>query len=105
MKTRLSSLVIVLALVGGACAASGEPDDYDEAVRTNFIEACVASGEQTQQLEEALTSTCSCAYDEFVATVPYDEFKAFDDTLRDDIDAAFPEEYQAIFADCIRASA
>ncbi len=105
MKTRLSSLVIVLALLGGACAASGEPDDYDEAVRDNFIEACVASGEQTQQLEAALQSTCSCAYDEFVANVPYDEFKAFDDTLREDIDTPFPEEYAKFFADCIRESA
>jgi hypothetical protein len=40
-----------------------------------------------------------------VATVPYDEFKAFDNTLRDNIDAQFPEEYQKIFADCIRAAA
>ncbi len=105
MKNRLSSLVIVLTLLGGACAASGEPDDYDEAVRDNFIEACVASGEQTQQLEAALMSTCTCAYDKFEADVPYDEFKAFDNALREDIDTPFPEEYTEFFADCIRESA
>lgn len=94
-----------MALFGAACAGSGEPDNYDDAVRENFIEACTGSGEQSGFTLDALQSACTCAYDEFEANVPYVEFKDFDDDLRGDLDTQFPAEYETIFADCIRAAA
>lgn len=95
-------------VVVAGCAGSGEPDDYDDTVQSNFIEACVASGEQNNQQEAALQSICECAYAVFSDPddgIAYEDFKSFDDELRNDIDTAFPDAYAAVFADCIRGAA
>jgi len=103
VKKRLALALIPFILVVSACAGSGAPSDYDEAVRTNFIEACTTQGEASNDPAE-LPAICECSYEGLINTVPYPTFKEFDDSLRDDPNTAFPEAISSIFANCLRDS-
>jgi len=103
VRTRLLVVISSLAFVAAACAGSGNPEDYDQTVQDNFIEGCVASGsDDDTEAQAGLVAVCECAYAEISTTISYAEFKEFDDTLRENIDAAFPDQFSQIFADCIR---
>jgi hypothetical protein len=85
-KTILLSLVIFLT--ASACAGSGEPDDYDDVIETNFTEACTDAndrGEGEPSIDNVV-EYCGCVYDAYEKDVPYEQFKAEDDQLRDGVE-------------------
>jgi len=64
--------LVVFAAVLGAIIVMRQPDEpsghtYDDQDRAAFLESCAAGGEDTR-------STCACAYDKIVQTVPYDRY-------------------------------
>jgi len=64
--------VVVFAAVLGAIIVMRQPDEpsghtYDDQDRAAFMASCAAGGEDTR-------STCACAYDKIVQTVPYDRY-------------------------------
>jgi len=79
-KTILLSLVIFLA--ASACAGSGEPDDYEDVIETNFTESCREAndrGEGEPSIDN-IVEYCGCVYDAYEQDVPYEQFKAEDDS-------------------------
>ncbi len=71
-------------LAGAAIAGCGGGDDngggggddgYPAAARTNFVESC-------DKQPNASRSVCECALEELEKTLPYEDFKAADDAIR-----------------------
>ncbi len=93
--TRTILLLVALAAVLAGCAGSGEPDDYDDVVETNFMEACVEANERGEG-EPALPDGdaedyCGCVYSGYEENIPYEQFKAEDDQLRKDVESGLIE--------------
>lgn len=101
--------ILASGLLAG-CAQSNAPSGYDDATRTNFIDACTGKGtDQPGSSEE----TCVCVYEWISVNVPFDsktqasagnyagpDFMDLDKTLRDDPEK-FPEEIAtALAAEC-----
>ena len=70
----------VLALLGlvaltGCGVPSNAPSAYDEQVEANFLLGCTGDVPETDGSTTTLASDdqCGCAYDVFVAMVPYDD--------------------------------
>jgi hypothetical protein len=73
-------LVAVLVLAG--CSQNLGPKNYNEEVRTNYMENCVKGA--TDKLGEAGAATyCKCTYDAISGTISFDRFKDFEKDLRE----------------------
>ena len=59
-----------------ACGGGGEDDGYGPAERSDFVEACTATG-------VASAEACGCFYDRLAERVPRDRFEELDEQLRD----------------------
>ena len=70
----LLGLLAAGALVG--CGGGDEDEGYPAEARTNFVRSCDAQPNASKQV-------CECALDELERTVPYKEFKAADDAIRE----------------------
>jgi hypothetical protein len=89
--------LLVLA-TGCASVPSNTPEAYTDTnadgtviVEANYLSACEESGETS--------SNCQCYYDAIVETIPFDEFKDFEQQVEDD-PADIPGDYQDIVDDC-----
>jgi hypothetical protein len=84
-------------------SAAADASGYTEAVESAFVQSCTAgSGEPA----------CQCAWDTIVEQIPFDEFAAMDQALRDDpelqsdpeaLAAAYPE-LVTIMTDCVAST-
>ena len=96
---RLRHLLLGL-LATGAIAGCGSEDEgaarYPEQARTEFVEACDAQ-------PNAARSVCECALEELERTMPYEEFKAADEAIREgeEADAASAEKLTASVEACV----
>lgn len=86
---RFAPLVIGAAAVAGCSVPSNAPDGYDDQVQASFVMGCTGDVPETDGTTTTLasTSSCECAYDVFVAQVPYD-----DDARDDEAYAGYPAE-------------
>jgi len=72
----LLALVAAAAVVLAACSVpSNAPTAYDDAVRANFVTGCVGDIPETNNTTTTLAASdyCSCAYEVFVAQVPFND--------------------------------
>lgn len=80
----------VLALGGlllAGCGGSGEPEEYNATVEENYVKGCeISIDESNPQISDAI-AVCQCAYEKIVRGVDFEDFKALDDDLREDIEA------------------
>ena len=73
-RWHLLALVAVAALVATACnVPSNDASDYNDAVRANFIDGCTGNIPETGGTTTSLAPVnfCQCAYEVFVASVPF----------------------------------
>jgi hypothetical protein len=103
----------IIALVGAsllfASACSGDDDDsagavsgddYGPELEASFLETCVPAAAGAPDPE----GMCQCAYDKIVDTVPFAEFKAYDEALREDSTATPPDGLNAAVTECATAA-
>jgi hypothetical protein len=109
-KTRRSRLVALsctglLALAAVGCTnPSNTPEAYGETnadgvdiVRANFLEGCVAAGDEAGI---GNSSDCECQYDAIVEEIPFEEFQEIEDQLKDD-PTDLPDRYIDIADRCV----
>ena len=98
---RIHSLLIVLVLVATACAGSGEPDDYDtqtidvdgrevSLIEHNFVNSCVEANSGAPDIGDP-AEFCECAYLTIKNEVSFEQFRDWDDAIRDDVENPPPE--------------
>ena len=102
-RTSLLAFIVIAMVLLGACAGSGDPDEYGDVTRDNFVEACEAVG--AEELADAVSAVCQCSYQRIVVEIPFEDFTNLDDDLRSDINAEFPPEVSDLIAGCIRSEA
>lgn len=97
------SVVVLIAAVAIAAAVRPRPQsDYDEAVRTRFVDACSAQG------GDGVRDTCECFYGKVAETIPFDRFELLDETLAIQTSSAqpgqplqMPEDVTALLQECV----
>jgi len=85
MRRPLILLLFLIALFATACASEGLPNSYgdqDARAERQFIEACEASLEGTDQAD--LGEYCQCAFYTVASTLSFAEFIELDNKLKDD---------------------
>jgi hypothetical protein len=84
----IAGMLAAAALVVSACGVpSNSPEAYNETVKANFMEGCTGDLLETGGTTTSLAQPnyCTCAYEVFVAQVPYND----DDRVRY---SGYPEE-------------
>lgn len=87
----VASAVVAVLLTGCASVPSNTPTDYDDVTQANYLAACEAAGRSA--------SDCQCYYDGIVENVAFEDFKDFEDQVKDD-PTAVPGAYEDIVDDC-----
>jgi hypothetical protein len=82
---------LALVLTGCATVPSNTPDDYGQVTEDNYLSACEEAGESS--------ADCQCLYDGIVDTVPFNDFKDFEDRVKED-PTDVPGAYQDIVDGC-----
>lgn len=85
MRRPLILVLFVLALFASACASEGLPDSYtdqDARAERQFVEACKASLEGTDQAD--IDEYCQCAFYAIASDLTYAEFIDLDNRLKED---------------------
>lgn len=78
-------MMFLLALFASACASEGLPNSYsdqDSRAENQFVEACKASLEGTDQAD--VDDYCQCAFFTVASTLSFAEFIELDNKLKDD---------------------
>lgn len=106
MRRMLIALVGASLLFAGACGGDDDDDagavtgdDYSPELEASFLETCVPAAAGAADPE----GMCQCAYDKIVETVPFDEFKAYDEALREDPSATPPDGLVDATTECATA--
>ena len=101
MKRPAALVVIALAFAAAACG--GGEEEYSPEVESNFMEECVKGAAEVgagAQVEAETREYCSCSYDKVEATVPFEEFAAYDERAREDENTPLPPKFAAIVESC-----
>jgi len=85
---RLLPIIVGAVLLAGCNVPSNAPEAYDEQVERDFLIGCTGGLGEVDGTTTTLArpDDCQCAYDVFVATVPYD-----DEARADPAFAGYPE--------------
>jgi len=78
-------MMFLIALFASACASEGLPNSYadqDKRAENQFVEACKASLDGTDQAD--VDEYCQCAFFTIAANKSFAEFIELDDKLKDD---------------------
>lgn len=105
---RVLPLLFVVALFGAGCTDGGEPDDYDtqtievdgetvSLVEYNFVNSCEESNEGARGIDD-VSAYCECAYLTVKTQTPFEQFRSWDDAMRDDPENP-PPEFAALIGD------
>ena len=97
MRRMLIALAGATLLLASACG--GDDDEgYTDEMRSTFMSQCTGgAGSDAEDM-------CGCTYDALVETMPFEDFKEYDDAVRDDPSAALPAEVTAAMTDCATAA-
>lgn len=81
-RTPLIVAAVAVLALAGCTVPSNAPTAYDDAVKANFVQGCVGDIPETGGTTTTLAPAdfCACAYDVFVAQVPFN----------DDVRGSFP---------------
>jgi hypothetical protein len=106
-------VIILVSMSGGDENGGGSTDDTSSDTSGSDFGSPGGESGYTAEVEEAFMgectgagaeqSACECAYDEVVATVPYDRFVEIEQELADDPNAE-PEELTNIISACLEGS-
>lgn len=100
---RRGALTLLAATAVAGCGGGddnggggGGDDGYPTAARTNFVESC-------DKQPNASRSVCQCALEELEKTLPYEDFKAADEAIRngDQPDKAASDKLTAAVRGCV----
>jgi hypothetical protein len=71
----LAVAATAVVVAAGCTVPSNNPESYGDAVRANFISGCTGDIPETNATTTSLASGdfCSCAYEVFVDTMPYND--------------------------------
>ena len=107
MRRTLIALVGASLLFAGACSGDDDDsagavsgDDYSPELEASFLETCVPAAAGAPDPE----GMCQCAYDKIVDTVPFADFKAYDEALREDPSATPPAGLVDATTECATAA-
>ena len=97
MSVRLGVASFCLLVVFTAACGSEEPSVYGDDHRDAFLAACTDT--DTDDLYQQ--RICRCAYDEAVASIPFERFEEINDELADADEPVLPEDVLDVLARCI----
>ncbi|HEY8545270.1 MAG TPA: hypothetical protein VIL36_09490 [Acidimicrobiales bacterium] len=98
MRSKLIALAGATLFLAAACGGDDEPSGYNDEVRNNFMSECTAgAGDSARDM-------CECTYDAITANLDFEEFKAYDEALREDPSAEIPVELENAMTECATAS-
>jgi hypothetical protein len=98
----LIALVGASLLFAGACGGDdddgdlGSADGYNAELEASFMSQCAPAAAGAPDPD----GMCQCAYDKIVETIPFEEFQAYDEALREDPNAPAPEGLQESITEC-----
>ena len=78
-----------------ACGDDGR-DDYDDATREAFMEACIED-----DTDPDLIDVCECTYETVVEELPFERYRTIERRLAEG-QSDLPDDYSQIVVDCIR---
>lgn len=95
-RVRLVAGLVAICSWGAACGAE-EPAEYGDDNREAFLAACTdADGDGLYQQR-----VCRCAYDEAVATIPFERFREINDEFSLADEPVLPDDLLDVLAACI----
>lgn len=97
MRRMLIALAGATLLLASACGGNDD-EGYTDEMRSTFLSQCTAGA------GDSAADMCGCTYDALVETMPFEDFKAYDDAVRDDPSTALPAEVTDAMTDCATAS-
>jgi hypothetical protein len=84
--------------LASACGGDDEPTAYTDEMRSDFMSQC------TTGAGDGAEDMCKCTYDALVETMPFEDFKAYDEAISDDPATALPAEVTEAMTECATAS-
>jgi len=98
VRSKLIALAGATLLLASACGGGDDEEGYTDEMRSDFVSQCTAGvGDEAGDM-------CTCTYDALVETMPFEEFKAYDEAIRDDPSIALPADVTEAMTDCATAS-
>jgi len=95
VRRKLIALAGATLFLAGACGGDDEPSSYNDDVKDDFMSQCVAgAGDEARDV-------CQCTYDALVDNMPFEEFKEYDEKLRDDPSTPLPAEVTDAMTACV----
>lgn len=98
MRRKLIALAGATLFLAGACGGDDEPTGYTDEMRSDFMSQCTAG------VGEDAGDMCECTYDALTENMPFEEFRDYDEALRDDPSAPMPAEVTDAMTECATAS-
>jgi len=95
-RTSLAYLATLGAVLAATACGSGGSSGYDAGVRSRFVTACT-------QTSSGLETACEAAYDCIKQRVPFADFAAADDAVREG--RAVDPKTARVLAQCVAQSA
>ncbi len=93
LKRRIGAIVVLVGvvLIAAACSSSGFPTSYEDQlndegvsnVEQNWMEQCQVKADEL--MGDNANTVCACSYSRIKAQIPFDDFIAMDDRLREDV--------------------
>jgi hypothetical protein len=102
VRRMLIALVGASLLFAGACGGDDDDgglssaDGYNDELEQSFMSQCAPAAAGAPDPD----GMCQCAYDKIVETIPFEEFQAYDEALREDPAAAAPAGLEEAITGC-----
>lgn len=98
MRRKLIALAGATLFLAAACGGDDEPTGYTDEMRDDFMSQCTAGvGDDARDM-------CECTYTALTENMPFEEFREYDEALRDDPSAPIPDDVTNAMTECATSS-
>jgi len=94
VRRKLIALAGATLFLASACGGDDEPSSYTDEMRSDFMSECTAGA------GDGAEDVCGCTYDALVDTMPFDEFREYDEAIRDDPSTPLPAVVTDAMTEC-----